>query len=205
MRPLLVVLLALAGPAAATQEYVLPTRFDVTEIAEGDMLNVRAAPDGGAEIIGTLAPDATAVEVVAHDRTGRWGQINTAERSGWVAMRFLAYRTDVWQPGRLPEGLRCLGNEPFWSFAAKEGAVVLAEPGEADRRLPLASVLDTGVPGDPRRALVAEAEGLRLTATLTPQACSDGMSDRAYGLSTLAVREQAGGAGLLAGCCTLGR
>ena len=35
--------------------------------------------------------------------------------------------------------------------------------------------------------------------------CSDGMSDRAYGLEAMLVREDEAGASLLAGCCTIGR
>ena len=98
-----------AGPVAATQEYILPTLFDVTDVADDDVLNIRTRPSAGAEILGSLAPDARGVEVVAHDASGRWAQINTGEHSGWVALRYLAYRTDVWEPGALPEALRCIG------------------------------------------------------------------------------------------------
>ena len=36
--------LAFAGPAAATQEYILPTLFDVAGVASDDVLNIRAEP-----------------------------------------------------------------------------------------------------------------------------------------------------------------
>ena len=198
----LVLLVALAGPARATQEYLLPTLFDVTGVAADDVLNVRAEPDARAEIVGALAPDAEGVEVVAHDASGRWGLVNTAERSGWVAMRYLAYRTDVWEPAALPEGLRCVGTEPFWSIWPEGERLVFARP-EAEVSGRIAAVLGTGVFRDPRRALVAEGEGWRLTATLAPRRCSDGMSDLAYGLEASVVREAGGEAELLLGCCRI--
>ena len=56
-------------------------------VAAGDRLNIRERPDASAPVIGTLAPDATGVEVVA-ERSG-WAQVNTAERRGWVNAKFL--------------------------------------------------------------------------------------------------------------------
>ncbi|MGB3280174.1 MAG: peptide-binding protein, partial [Pseudorhodobacter sp.] len=42
----------------------LPALFDVTGVAADDVLNLRAAPDGVAEILGALGPSAKDVEVV---------------------------------------------------------------------------------------------------------------------------------------------
>lgn len=194
-----------AGPADATREYLLPTLFDVEGVAADDVLNVRAGPGTGHPVVGTLSPDDKRIEVVAHDRTGRWGQINLEEQSGWVAMRYLAYRTDVWQPGALPEGLRCIGTEPFWTLRPEEDALVFEAMGNDPVRMRLEAVLGTGIFRDPRRAMVADADGQRLMATLETKACSDQMSDLAYGLSVMVVREVDGAATLLAGCCRLAR
>ena len=100
LRTALVLTLALSGPALATQEYILPTLFDVARVAADDVLNIRAEPDASAPIIGTLAFDATHVEVV-EQRAG-WSRVNTGEGSGWVSDRYLDYRVDVWQDGALP-------------------------------------------------------------------------------------------------------
>lgn len=197
-------LATLAGPALATREYILPTRFDVVDVAADDVLNVRARPDARAEIIGTLAPDEENVEVVAHDASGRWGLVNVGERSGWVAMRYLDYRVDVWEPGALPDGLQCLGTEPFWSMRPEADRLVLATP-ETEETGTIIAILDTGIFRDPRRVVLAEGEDWQLTASLTAARCSDGMSDRAYGLEAMLVREDEAGASLLAGCCTIGR
>lgn len=115
MRPTaLLLLLILAAPAHATQEYILPTLFDVTGVAADDVLNIRQLPDADAPIIGTLSPDAKGIEVV--EDTGGWGRVNSGEGSGWVSMRYMAYRTDVWHEGALPDGFSCFGTEPFWSL-----------------------------------------------------------------------------------------
>lgn len=195
--------LLLAGPAEATQEYLLPTLFDVAGVAAGDALNVRAEPRAASEVLGALTADAERVEVVAHDPSGRWGRVNHGGRSGWVAMRFLAYRTDVWEPGRLPEGLRCLGTEPFWLLRFPPEGIVLETPAEPEVRMALEAALDTGVFRSPRRAAVARGGDRRLTVVIAPVACGDGMSDRAYGLSADVILERAGEASLLTGCCSI--
>lgn len=200
---LLVLVLLCAGPAAATQEYILPTLFDVTGVEAGDVLNIRAAPNPGAEIIGALDHDARDVEVVAHDRSGRWGRVNTDERSGWVAMRHLAYQSGVWEGGGLPSTLHCLGTEPFWSLRPEDDAVVFSTLAAPDRALAITSVLATGILRDPRRGLVARDPQGRLTAVMAPAACSDGMSDRAYGLELSVILEDNAAATLLIGCCSV--
>jgi uncharacterized membrane protein len=192
-----------AGPAAATQEYILPTLFDVAGVPDTDALNIRSGPGVQHEIVGRLGHDAQGVEVVAHSPDGEWGQVFHGEGAGWVAMRFLAYRTDVWEPGALPAGLQCLGTEPFWSLAPAEGALVLERPEAPAVEAPIAAILDSGVFRDPRRAVVAGGDGGRLTLTMEARACSDGMSDRVYGLSAMLVHEGDGEPALLTGCCRL--
>jgi uncharacterized membrane protein len=199
---LLALLLALAGPARAG-ERSLPALFEVIGVSQGDVLIVRAAPDPSAQVVGTLAPDARGIEVVGLDPSGRWGQVNTGERSGWAAMRYLGRGPGAWEDGTLPEHLRCFGTEPFWSLEPGEAAARFATPDAPDRELALRAVLDTGIPGDPRRALIAEGEALRLTASIAPAACSDGMSDRAFGLSAAVVIEGAAAPWLLVGCCSI--
>lgn len=197
LRTTLALTLALAGPAAATQEYILPTLFDVAGVAAGDVLNIRAEPNAQATIIGTLAPDARRIEVV-EERRG-WGRVNTAEASGWVSMRYLAYRTDVWQPGALPAGFRCLGTEPFWDATPEAGDLVLRSPeDQAGDRRPVQTVLDTGIFRDPARVVVARD----VTLFAQPQICSDGMSDRLFGLSATIVLH-GDQPRLLSGCCTI--
>ena len=200
---LLGLFLVAASPAAATPEYLLPTLFDVTGVAANDVLNIRAAPNASAAIIGTLSPDATDVEVVGDDETGRWARINIGEQSGWAALRFLAYQVEVWNPEALPATLHCLGNEPFWSFAPRGDRVVLSTPDAPESVMRIEQILTTGMFRDPRRSVSAQGETRRMTAVMVPMACSDGMSDRAYGLDVTVILEGRGQTQMLTGCCSV--
>ncbi|WEF24575.1 SH3 domain-containing protein [Paracoccus sp. S3-43] len=162
-----------------------------------DVLNIRAEPNAQATVIGTLAPDARRIEVI-EERRG-WGRVNAGESSGWVSMRHLAYRSDVWQPGALPAGFRCLGTEPFWDAKREDGDLVLRSPEDqgGDRR-PVQAVLDTGIFRDPARVVVARD----MTLVAQPRICSDGMSDRLHGLSaTLVIHGDR--PRMLSGCCLI--
>jgi uncharacterized membrane protein len=64
-------------------------------------------------------------------------------------------------------------------------------------------VRDTGVPGDARRAVLAGDGPERLTAFVAPGECSDGMSDRAFGLTAAVLHEQEADVRLLTGCCSI--
>lgn len=192
-----------ASPATATQEYILPTLFDVTGVAANDVLNIRAAPDASAEVIGKLSPNARDIEVVGYDETGRWARINTDERSGWAALRYLAYQVDVWTPGTLPPTLHCLGNEPFWSFRPTDENMVFSTPDAPDSMMRIEQVLATGMFRDPRRSVTAQGDNLRMTAVMVPMACSDGMSDRSYGLDVTVILEGRGEPQMLTGCCSI--
>ncbi len=192
--------LAAAGPAEATQEAV-PGLYDVIDVSAHDVPNVRAEPSGAARIVGALAPDVRAVEVVGIDRTGRWMRVNVGERAGWVARRFLAARPGEWQ-GRIPDRLSCAGTEPFWRLdiwpGGHEFTAMDAEP--------LRYGPGTWLPAEGRRdrwALRAWSEGRGLTAVVAERACSDGMSDRAYGLGVEVILSDAEGAHYLSGCCSL--
>ena len=195
-------LIALACPAAAVADS-LPSLFAVSGVAADDVLNIRAEPNGGAAILGTLAPGARDVEVVAYDDTGQWAQVNTAEASGWAAQRFLAYQDAIWTPQTLPPTLRCLGTEPFWSFAPQGNAIVFSTPDDPSTPLAAKAILSTYLPGDTRRSIVAQDSSQHLTAVMVPMACSDGMSDRAYGLDVTVILENADGIGMLTGCCSI--
>lgn len=200
---LLALLLATAWPAAATQEYVLPTLFDVTGVAANDVLNIRSAPGTSSAVIGTLSADARDIEVVGYDATGRWARVNTGALSGWTALRHLAYQVDVWNPGTLPPTLHCLGTEPFWSFSPRGDDILFAVPDAPEAVMRIKAVLTTGLFRDPRRSLTAEGGSQRMTAVIVPLSCSDGMSDRVYGLDVTVILQGGGAPEMLTGCCSI--
>jgi uncharacterized membrane protein len=188
-----------AAPLQATPEYVLPSLFDVAGVASDDVLNIRAAPSATAAIIGSLAHDARDIEVVGTDATGRWARVNAGEHSGWAALRYLDYQVDVWQPGALPPTLHCLGTEPFWSFRISGESLLWATP-DTQESIRIRAIMDTGRFRDPRRTILARNGAEGMAAVIVPMACSDGMSDRAYGLDVTVIWERRQ---MLTGCCSI--
>lgn len=190
-------------PALATTEYMLPSLFDVAGVAADDVLNIREAPSARARIVAELPPDARNIEVVGYDASGKWARINAGEKTGWVALRFLQYRVDVWEPRTLPPSLHCLGNEPFWSLEVSGETLVYSTPDVPRTVFDLEAAADTGRFRDPRRALTASTGRLSMTASIVPMACSDGVSDRAYGLDATILFHRSGGTEMLTGCCSI--
>jgi uncharacterized membrane protein len=195
---LIVLMLPLAFPAVAQDH---PQLYAVTNVAAGDVLNVREAASGTATIIGELANDATGVEVLKLNATRRWGKINVDEGTGWVAMRFLEPMGRPIDHFNLPVGLRCLGTEPFWSLTHGDGALQLTPMDGGPTTLTVELAQDTGIPNDLRRLLDLRSPDGPASGFIYPATCSDGMSDRIYGLS---ISLNSGpGTPLLSGCCTL--
>ena len=184
-------IMALAGPAVADP---YPALFDVTGVAADDMLNIRAEPDAGSDRIGALDPDATGVEVI-REQTG-WGRVNVGEGAGWVSMRYL-----VAQPGgdyALTQRLDCFGTEPFWSLDILQGQSATLSTPDGQTALP-AGLLQTAR-GRTDRFIVGL--GADHVAVIGRMACSDGMSDREFGLE-IGLIGASGELTLHAGCCAL--
>ncbi|MGR3375762.1 COG3650 family protein [Salipiger abyssi] len=194
----LILWLCVGGPLAAQE---LPALYDVTGVAADDQLNIRAAPEASAPVIGALAPGQTHVEVTAINEAGTWGRLVLGEQAGWASLAYLTA-----QPGSaMPDAgeVTCFGTEPFWSYhvtagdtatwSAIDDEVATLKSGpfrRADARFePFISV--AGGPGQ-QAVLVMQTD---------PQ-CSDGMSDALYGLSAVLVLsgrlERA-----VSGCCSL--
>jgi len=152
-------------------------------------------------MVGTVAPDARSVEITAVD--GGWGRVNVGERSGWVAMRFLARQNGTWVAGGVPRALSCYGTEPFWSLGMDDDDVVWSMPG-ATTVLENVEVLGGEITGDVRRGLAGSDDGVGLHAIISPDTCSDGMSDLAFGLTAAIILYEVGArARLLRGCCSI--
>ena len=197
--------LALAGAAAA--EGALPAFHEVVDVAPDDALNVRTAPDAGAPVIGRLAPDRTHVEVTA--RRGGWGRVNHGERAGWVSMAFL--ERSAGQDG-LPwlPALACFGTEPFWGLSLPRTDAFELDLG--DRTVPFDYASRGRSENDPRSfGFTGQGPGGPAAGVVRREDCSDGMSDRLFGLRVElihAVEGNAGGGGAtrhLTGCCRLAR
>ncbi len=199
--------LAWAGAAGAQS---FPALHDVAGVAAGDVLNLRAEADAGAAQIGSLPPDAKGVEVVALSQDGKWGRVNLGEASGWAAMRYLVRAPGPdWDSLAVP--MTCSGTEPFWSldYAPERRNMMFSQMGEdtalglwVDWHLPVEGRL-----GDVGWSLQGPARSG--FATLVAQACSDGMSDRAFGIAMHLFLKPAPNSSAapvaVSGCCSLAR
>lgn len=189
--------LALALPSHATQD-AWPALHDVAGVEADDVLNVRAAPDAAAPIIGALSSERTGVEVIRLDDDAEWALINLSEGTGWVSIGFLARHPGQWQ-GAFPLISACFGTEPFWTLSVDGNAALLSTPEGEDAGQIVARVSSAG--RRDRHGLVARIGNVPLTGIVSARSCSDGMSDRQWGLAFDAIL----GDDVLSGCCTLTR
>ena len=192
----LALILALASPAAATQNG-WPALFDVTDVASDDVLNIRETPDASSPIIGALPHDATDIEVIAPNDAYTWGLVNIGEASGWVSLRYLARH-----PGQLdykfPEIRICAGTEPFWSLRRSNEVVTFDMPLD-DVRAASESVLWRQTTVNHRHRYSFRTESM--VGVLARQSCNDGMSDQEFGIEVnlILLNEDLH----LQGCCSI--
>ena len=198
MRLLMTMLLILIAGAVAADDLPpgLPAFYDVRDVAADDRLNIRAQPDAGAPIVGTLAHDRQRIEVTAFSRGGGWGRVNTKEGSGWASLRFLTRQSIA--PGLT--ALTCFGTEPFWSisFAARDTILYSTPAGEARHPVDAPPAMD--LIGDPLfvgTRFSWRYAGTPATGLILPGQCADGMSDRYFALHFVDLALG------LNGCCSL--
>lgn len=197
MRLILAVLLTLAAPAAAQH---LPQAYSVTGVAPNDVLNIRAAPDAQSAILGTLGPYALNIEVLQISDDGRWGMVSVPEGNGWVNLRFLAIQPGP-APGEVARPMLCLGTEPFWSINFTVRGTEYNDP-ETGHPVPLEVKAQDG--GDSGYfAHLTQPGGIEHRLIIRRDFCSDGMSDRLYGLSALRFTTGPDGVQVERACCTL--
>ncbi len=198
----IVFLMFWAIPALATQD-AWPALYDVTGVGAKDVLNIREAPNARAPIIGSLSPNATSVELIRPNSRETWALVNAGERSGWVNLTFLTRQPGQWA-GALPPIARCFGTEPFWGLDTSDDQLVydnvdgakqtyrITQSGNAQNRRDKFSLIGTNASGS-------------AIAAISAQACTDGMSDRNFGLSVDLFLQRAQQWEHLAGCCSLNR
>lgn len=204
MRPAAIVFVALlASVPSSWANSIFPTLFAGTGIADGEVIDIRVEPDENAPIIAHIPSDSRDIEVVARDGSGEWGRVNHAEASGWLSMARVREQNDVWPASGLPKRTTCYGTEPFWSLQTNGKSADFSTPDAGGVALPVTGVLTSGTVEDQRRVIIVENETLALTVSLSPRACSDGMSDRVFGLTAHVIRESGPMPDLLRGCCTI--
>ena len=181
-----------------------PSYHRVTGVTPDDTLNVRAEPSADSADIGDLAHDATGIELIGTDPTGKWGRIVWGDGNGWIATRFLAPDpVPMLEPAGVPVGLFCSGTEPFWSTTFSGAHVQYSDLGDNEHSMQLTGIaVAEGYAATP--ALISFANpSVAGEAILSPAICSDDMSDRDYPWRIDLVIEDGGGRRFLTGCCRL--
>ena len=200
MTPFLWAVVLVLPQTLAAQE-MLPALFNVTDVVAGDVLNIRTRPSANSPIIGALARNARRIEVVDISEDGRWGRINFDEGTGYVALRFLDPQPGpAWTTMQVP--LSCFGTEPFWSFTAIDGDAVLEVMDSGPVDLVITEVIAAAGRSDVIGVQLSARSSTGF-ASLQATQCSDGMSDRAFGISMDLFLLQAEGATGYSGCCSL--
>ena len=187
--------LATLLPAFAVAE-PFPALYRVVDVAADDALNVRRKARDGSDLIGSFAPGET-VEVMGVSSDGGWGRVNAGEVSGWAALRFLERLPN--QDDRLPALGSCYGTEPFWNLSLDPDVPSFSTPAddlpiEPPRYRQSSNRID-------RFAIFSASEHGDIHAIVARQECTDGMSDRVFGLGIDVIYLDA----VLSGCCTLAR
>jgi uncharacterized membrane protein len=189
---------ALAAPALATQDG-WPAIYDVTGVAEDDVLNIRERPDASSPVVGRLSPGMQ-VEVIRPNDRQTWGLVNEGDRPGWVALRFMTRRPGQWD-GAFPEVASCFGTEPFWTLVRDGDSLSFNAPDGTQDQFAI-----TARSGSENRRdsfhMIAEGADGPAVAILKTEACSDGMSDREFGISVQLLLGLGTVARQLSGCCT---
>lgn len=180
---------------------MIPTLHTVTGVASNDVLNVRAEPNASSEIIGSLTPGASPVEVVA--TFGNWSNILMREQNGWVSSRYLAPAEVETVPSTpIAHGTRCFGTEPFWGLdVSSDGKITFESPDEPKASYPIIGS-DRFVARPNRFYIVGGEVDNSITAFVSSGVlCSDGMSDREHGWAIELLRETEGDRAAYSGCC----
>lgn len=219
---LLVALTMLASPVWAAVDG-WPALYDVVGVGSDDVLNVRAEPSAEAEIIGTLEYDATGIEVIKSNDQNKWGLVNTGERSGWVSLRFMQRHDGNWydetpaNPPKMGATSRvkyCFGTEPFWSLKFDGFVVDLSGLEAPDAKALVIGRLNATNRTDRFSQVMRfyhkpSQTNFTWITVVRPEQCSDGMSDRAYGIGidALMVNESetdpSRGRSFVTGCCSI--
>lgn len=201
LRAAALLFILLLPPAGFAQS--LPALYDVSDVSADDVLNVRQTPSVDSEVIGTLQPDATSIEVVAFDENQNWARLNLGEVSGWASLSFLK-RQPYQLGGRPPETATCFGTEPFWSLSIAPDSATFSSPDALDLTFSKTQSLRSRNRLD-RHMAVYENDLGGLVSTLKATQCSDGMSDRVFGWELDLMLFVAGNdnAQMFSGCCSI--
>ncbi len=180
-----------------------PSYFEVSGVAQDDVLNIRARPDASSAIVGSFAPGARPVEVLL--RSQGWGYVSSGEGMGWVSMRFLepVELPRIGESG-LPVGLNCAGTEPFWGFELGESEVRLSGMNEGESVYGIRSAKNfDGRIGWDGFIVASNSNSIMNVVFSTGAQCSDGMSEKDFAWRVDMLITDINGTSGKTGCCSM--
>lgn len=198
MKYLFMLLFSLLPVSALADSY--PALFNVSGVASNDVLNIRSAPNASGTLVGSLTYNATGVEVIRPSDTGTWGLVNSDEGTGWVSLQFLTRTTAQWA---YPAPVSCHGTEPFWGLELSGNGPVAFDLMGSGNMLFNTQTQMTAAGRPDRHSFVAGGTDGIVHAVVSYATCSDGMSDREYGLTLDLLYRGPDGYTQFAGCCSL--
>ena len=179
-----------------------PRLFNVSGVAANDRLNVRRRPDASSSIIGALQHDATSIEVIRSSEDGRWARVNLNEEAGWVNLQFLTENGPAVAAER-PEPVLCYGTEPFWAFSDRTPEQFKFQFPEADPLFFRPAAMGPSQNHSGRYFVTGANDEMTFGGILRAEICSDGMSDREFGISIDLVFSGQAGSTFVSGCCSV--
>ncbi len=184
------------GPAHAE---TLPAVYQLQDVADDDVLNIRTDPDANAAILGSLKHFDLSIEVLRLSDDGKWGLVGAGEGNGWVSMRFLRYVPPE-NSYLLQRPLDCSGNEPFWNVLLHPRGSTYSTPDQPNTRIEVTSeqAAESGF-----QMMAKEGPTRNYHLNVVRQACFDSMSGREFGWNAILFIESPDGNQAMTGCCTL--
>lgn len=183
--------------ATATLAFAAPLSYSVLGVDANDTLALRAGPSASAQKLADIPADAEGLRTTGRTTaSGDWIELRYEGQRGWVSARYLAFG-----PAggiQLPALLRCSGTEPFWSVDVSPQRTK-AELNFLDRKYMLPITRAASAMNRNEIWIVKAASGkTQLSLIVRQESCSDGMSDRDYPYSAIALVP---GSDIIAGCC----
>ena len=187
--------ICLAGAACEAKDE--PLSYSTYGVGPNDTLALRANPSATAQKLGDIPHDASDLHASGNTTAaGDWAEIEYHGRRGWVNSRYLAFGASSGK--QLPALLNCSGTEPFWAINLAPGRAN-ADLNFLNRRFALRITRAASAMNRTDIWIVKSRDArTEISLIVHKESCSDGMSDRNYPYSAVALVP---GADIVAGCC----